>query len=232
MKSEATPWLQPADRKGHGPARAHCLGLVVLCPSLNPSPTGSRNLLAANFETNVRMKINLDLIAKMVEAGASGGVILAYLREQEAAQAPRRAKENERKRAEYVRRNAEKVRRPAENVRQIATVEDTPRARLFREGTAALLSMGRTERAARQLIAGWLKLTHDDAQLVIATILKAQELAVADAAGWILATLRGKANGTAKRQSLSELAFDLGDQARERESAAGIGGPAAAFGSD
>ena len=172
------------------------------------------------------MKINLDRIAKMVEAGATGGVILAYLRDLDAAQQPRRAKDNQRKAAEYARRSAEKVRRTSEVSRATveATVEDTPRARLFREGTAAVMSMGRTERAARQLIAGWLKLTGDDAQLVTATILKAQELAVADAAGWILATLRGKANGAAKKQHPADLAFDLADQARELERKAGFGG--------
>ena len=41
----------------------------------------------------------------------------------------------------------------------------------------------------------WLKLTNDDDQLVLATILKAQSLGAAEAPGWILATLKGKING-------------------------------------
>lgn len=143
------------------------------------------------------MKINLDMIAKMVEAGATGSVILAFLREHEALYAPRKAKDRQRKSAEYARRSAEKVRKSADVARATseATVTDTPRARLFREGKPALLTLGISNSRAGALITEWLKLSHDDDQLVIATILKAQELAVADAPGWILATLRGKTNG-------------------------------------
>ena len=69
------------------------------------------------------MKINLNIIAKMVEAGASGGVILAYLREQDALYAPRRAKDKQRKSAEYVRKRAEKVRKSADVSRETLEAE-------------------------------------------------------------------------------------------------------------
>ena len=75
-----------------------------------------------------------------------------------------------------------------------ASVEDTPRARLFREAKPALLTLGIANSRAGALIIAWLKLTHDDDQLVLATILRAQSLAVADAPSWILATLKGKCN--------------------------------------
>jgi hypothetical protein len=75
-----------------------------------------------------------------------------------------------------------------------ATLTDTPRARLFREGKSALLTLNVSESRAGGLIGQWLKLTNDDDQLVLATILRAQNMAVADAPSWILATLKGKMN--------------------------------------
>jgi DNA-directed RNA polymerase beta subunit len=102
--------------------------------------------------------------------------------------------------------NADTKQRAA-NERRQATVEDTPRARLFREGSAALLALGRTDRAARQLIGAWLKRTHDDDQLVLATILRARDLAVADAAGWVTATLKSKVKGNGERNP-TMAAFD------------------------
>ena len=85
-------------------------------------------------------------------------------------------------------------------------MSDTARARLFREGTAALMTLGRTERAARGLIAGWLKSTHDDEQLVLATIMKAQSLAVADYAGWITSNLSKRTGNGAGNSTMA--AFD------------------------
>jgi hypothetical protein len=78
-----------------------------------------------------------------------------------------------------------------------ATVDDTPRARLFREAKPALLALGIAPSRAGALIVQWLKITHDDEQLVLATILRAQDLSVAEAPSWILATLKGRTNGKA-----------------------------------
>lgn len=83
---------------------------------------------------------------------------------------------------------------PSEEIRTEATLSDTPRARLFREAKPALLTLNISDNRAGALITQWLKLTNDDDQLVLATILKAQSLAVADAPSWILATLKGKMN--------------------------------------
>ena len=83
-----------------------------------------------------------------------------------------------------------------------------------------MVTLGRTESTSRKLIAGWLKLTHDDDQLVLGTILRARDLAVADAAGWILATLTGKAksNGSGTRTTTAacdDLIARLGGDAVE-----------------
>ncbi|HET7156091.1 MAG TPA: hypothetical protein VFI87_12065, partial [Hyphomicrobiaceae bacterium] len=108
--------------------------------------------------------------------------------------------------------------------RQAATLSDNPRARLFREGSAVLMNLGRTERAARAMIAQWLKETHDDEQLVTATILRAREMSVSDAVGWITATIKGKTNGGRRRnRSLADAADDLIDRAESIEREAGLG---------
>lgn len=159
------------------------------------------------------MKIDFDMLEKMVSAGATGGVVVAYLREQDTRLEPKRARDRKgaaARRGRHKATNGDSETTPSDTERQKATMSDTPRARLFREGTAALVSLNRTERAARQLIATWLKITHDDDQLVLATILRARDLAVADVAGWVLATLKGKANGKSGRnKSLSSAGDDL-----------------------
>jgi hypothetical protein len=143
------------------------------------------------------MKINMPLIEKMVEAGASGAVVLAYLQMLHVKHEPRKA-------ADRVRKRAEKVRKPTERDRQEATLIDTPRARMFREAKGALLTMNISATRAGALIVEWLKLTHDDEQLVLASILKAQSLAVAEAPSWILATLREKTNGQRGSRTLQD----------------------------
>jgi hypothetical protein len=158
------------------------------------------------------MKIDFDRLEKLAAAGATATVIIEFLRGEQAKGEPKRERDKVGAKARYERKRA----RTSENERDDATINDTPRARLYREGSAAIMAMGRTDRAARQLISGWLKLTHDDDQLVLGTILRARDLAVADAAGWILATLRGKAkpNGTAAR-SLATASNDLIARAEE-----------------
>lgn len=144
------------------------------------------------------MKIDFELLGKLVDAGASGAVVLAFLREKHDRKAPRRVADVKRKRAEKVRKDADQSGMGADSsantVRDEASLTDTPRARLFREAKPALLTLGIANSRAGALIVGWLKLTNDDDQLVIATILRAQSMAVADAPSWILATLKGKLN--------------------------------------
>lgn len=141
----------------------------------------------------------------MEAAGASAKVILEmvapHLEVLEARNAKRRKKDKERKRlvrADSKRTVKDTTRTGTESQRQEATVADSPRARLFREGKGALLTLNITQSRAGALITEWLKLTHDDDQLVMATIMKAQELAVNDAPGWILATLRSKVKPNGK----------------------------------
>lgn len=174
------------------------------------------------------MKIDFDMLKKLADAGATAHVVIAMLEEQHARGHAKRAKD---KTAAANRRATKRDAKrqpatPSDSARQAATLDDTPRARLFREGTPALMTLGRTDRAARSLIGGWLKQTHDDDQLVLATILRARDLAVADAAGWITATLKGNANGkTARpnRPSLADAANDLVARAEQFDGKGDVG---------
>ena len=147
------------------------------------------------------MKIDFDMLEKIEAAGASARVVITMLRAQFdaeevklAAKRPKEAARKQRTRVGHKRTSADNSVTSADIDRQEATLSDTPRARLFREGKPALLTLKVADSRAGALIVGWLKMTHDDDQLVLATILRAQSLAVADAPGWILATLKGKTN--------------------------------------
>jgi len=142
------------------------------------------------------MKIDIELLERIVAEGASGTAVLAIIKleceRHEAKRSKRRPVERSSKRRK---RGGPKVDTSGHQVeRDAATLTDTPRARLFREGKGALLTLGISDNRAGGLIAQWLKLTNDDDQLVLATILKAQSLGAAEAPGWILATLKGKMN--------------------------------------
>lgn len=167
------------------------------------------------------MKIDFDLLDKMVAAGATGGVIVEFLKVENARREPKREKDRKRigaKRSDTKRQRAT----PSDNERHEATLSDSPRARLFRECKGALLTLGISDSRAGALLTQWLKLTKDDDQLVTAVILKAQALAVVDAPGWILATLREKTNGRTAKQHPADLANDLAGEARELERQAGF----------
>lgn len=148
------------------------------------------------------MKLDIEMLEKMVAAGASGAAILAMIKhtheQYEAKRAKRRPMEaNSKRKARNERertRGGQEVDVDGTAAETEATLADTPRARLFREGKGALLTLNIPQSRAGALIGQWLKVTRDDDQLVLATILKAQSLAVADAPGWILATLKGKLN--------------------------------------
>lgn len=157
------------------------------------------------------MKIDFAMLETVIAAGATAGVVLALLKEQFRRDELRRQINREKRAAgkNGVEKKPKTPRVSSKTPRNDnATLDDSPRARLFREGTAALLTLGKTERGARGVIAGWLKQTHDDDQLVLATILRAQGMAVADAAGWITATLRGKCkngNGNSTMDAFDDL---------------------------
>jgi hypothetical protein len=148
------------------------------------------------------MKLDIEMLEKMVAAGASGEAVLAVIQhaheQYEAKRAKKRPVEANSKRKA---RGGHKRTRgghevdPGRTATEIeATLTDTPRPRLFREGKGALLTLNISESRAGGLIAQWLKLTNDDDQLVLATILRAQSMVIVDAPSWILATLKGKLN--------------------------------------
>lgn len=145
------------------------------------------------------MKIDFDMLEKLEAAGASAKVVITMLRTQfdaeEAKKIVKRPKDAKRKRERLKATKDGNMATESDPQRLEATVSDLPRARLFREGKPALLSLNIAPSRAGALIVEWLKLTHDDEQLVLATILKAQSLAVAEAPSWILTTLKGRTNG-------------------------------------
>jgi hypothetical protein len=159
------------------------------------------------------MKIDFDMLNELEVAGASAKVIIAMLRKQfdveEVKRVVKRPKDAKRKRERLRATKGGNVATASDQERLEATVSNTPRARLFREGKPALLTLGIADSRAGALIVQWLKVANDDEQLVLAAILNAQKLAVADAASYVLATLRGKTkNGDGKR-TIHDAAKDL-----------------------
>ena len=157
------------------------------------------------------MKIDFDMLKIAAEGGVSAHGIIAMVKEQYDRGEKKRKRDKEGvilrranlgPRQQATKGDTERHERTMndDKGRREATLDDSPRARLFREGSDAMASLGRTGRGARAAIAAWLKATNDDAQLVLATILKARELSVSDPAGWITATLNAKvkSNGSHK----------------------------------
>ncbi len=163
----------------------------------------------------MKIDLDMDVLRALAANGAPLCAVMAVIEVAAAKADAHRSKDKSRKSTE--RRG--KSRKIADIDGQMrtnvdATVGDSPRARLYREGKAALIVLGRTERAAGGLIGGWLKQTHDDDQLVLATILRARDLSVADVAGWVTATLNSKTGGqngksNGGRKSLAAAADDL-----------------------
>lgn len=186
------------------------------------------------------MKIDFELLDRMKEAGATAGVIIAMLRadfeREETRKAAKRPRDAKRIRTKRAATKGDRVATPSDTERHAATLSDTPRARLFREGKPALLTMNIADSRAGALIVQWLKLTNDDDQLVLATILRAQSMAVAEAPSWILATLKGKLNEhgpgnnrNAQQSGSAAILAGVGEAAERRgreRRAAGQHGPA------
>lgn len=119
---------------------------------------------------------------------------------------------------------------PATNVAADVVGED-PRARLFRIGKTILVSFSVAEKRTGALIGHWLKQCDDPVGL-LAAIEFARAQNVAEPIAYVSAVIKqGKSNGQGK-QSLSELAFELATEVREREREAGIGRPDDPVGSD
>ena len=149
------------------------------------------------------MKIDFDMLKIAADGGVSPHGIIAMVKEQYDRGEKKRKRDKEgvilrraglgpRQQATKGDKERHEQTMNDDKERQKATLDDSPRARLFREGSEAMAALGRTGRGARAAIAAWLKATNDDAQLVLATILKARDLSVSDPAGWITATLNAK----------------------------------------
>ena len=109
----------------------------------------------------------------------------------------------------------------SEAVASADVVGEEPKARLFRIGKTILVSFGIAEKRTGALIGQWLKTRNDPAGL-LAAIQFARDQNVAEPIAYISAVIaKEKSNGNGK-QSLVDLAFELAEQARERERAAGI----------
>jgi hypothetical protein len=198
---EATPWLRPTDRRRHGPTSTNRRGWSS-CAFAQPSTNRQQILSGSKCGNHAVMKLDIEMLEKMVAAGASGAAVLAVIKHTHEQYEAKRAKK--RPIEAHSKRNARSGRQRTRGGQEVdtdksaaereATLADTPRARLFREGKGALLTLNIPQSRAGGLIGQWLKVTNDDDQLVLATILKAQSLAVADAPSWILATLKGKLN--------------------------------------
>lgn len=146
------------------------------------------------------MKIDFEALEKLEAAGATARIIINVLRQQSEAEKVKR----EAKGSKEPKKKPDLLSVPTSPVRDEAAVVDSPRSRLFREGTEALIALNIKESRARALIGTWLKVTRDDEQLVTATILRALSLSVADAPGWILSSLQhatGAVNGQPSYQN-------------------------------
>lgn len=101
-----------------------------------------------------------------------------------------------------------------------APVNETPRAALYREGLAILVSLGLRESTARAVISKWLK-KRDNPQELLATLQWAYNRGVIEPIGYVTRIWTG---GNDKR-SFTDSIRSLAEQARELEREAGLGGP-------
>jgi len=147
------------------------------------------------------MKIDFAMLKKLEAAGASAKVLIAYLRYEEERQ----------KLTEHL----------AEMPSEADVVDEDPLARLFRLGKTILISFGVAERQTGALIGRWLK-TNPDPVGLLAAIEFARERNVAEPVAYI-STALAKKRGANGKTDAAQVAFDLADEIRQRESEAGIG---------
>lgn len=105
-------------------------------------------------------------------------------------------------------------------------IDEDPKAKLFRKGKTILVSLGVSEGRSGSVIGQWLK-QRNDAAGILAALEYAVDHSVIEPIGYVTRVLKenGGRDGTAKG---AELAFELAEEARSLERAAGIGRPAAA----
>jgi len=99
----------------------------------------------------------------------------------------------------------------------VDVVGEDPKAKLFRIGKTILVSFGVAERRTGALIGQWLKVRPDPVGL-LAAIQFSRDQNVAEPVAYISTMLAngGARNGKSK-PNISELAFELADEVRERE---------------
>jgi len=147
------------------------------------------------------MKLDFAMLKKLEAAGASAKVLIAYLRYEEERQ----------KLTGHL----------AEMPSEADVVDEDPLARLFRLGKTILISFGVAERQTGALIGRWLK-TNPDPVGLLAAIEFARERNVAEPVAYI-STALAKKRGANGKTDAAQVAFDLADEIRQRESEAGIG---------
>jgi hypothetical protein len=85
--------MAPADRSQKARTNlSKSLGLVVLCLSLNHSTNRQKNLPGPKFGNKTPMKLDLEMLEKMVAAGASGEAVLAVIKHAHEQYEAKRAK--------------------------------------------------------------------------------------------------------------------------------------------
>lgn len=107
---------------------------------------------------------------------------------------------------------------------EMEPVGEDPKTKLFRKGKTILVSLGISEKRSGSVIGSWLKQKNDPAG-VLAALEYAVDHNVVEPVGYVtrLLSQKGQANGTARG---ADLAFQLAEEARELERAAGVGRPA------
>jgi hypothetical protein len=111
MPPVSVPGSVEQENPGRPPTLPSSAGNGLVCPGHEPSTiehehwTDSRD----RKRTAAKMKIDFELLEKMVEAGASGSVIVAYLKDQHAKGEKRRDADNLRKRSGNLRKSGGNV---------------------------------------------------------------------------------------------------------------------------
>ena len=139
------------------------------------------------------MKIDFEMLDGMVAAGASGAVIVDYLRRIDGRREKRRAADRVRKHGGKKRKasgnGAETVRNPQVDASRRDVDETDQRGRLF--GLAPrLVTLGLLPDKARTMLGQWAKITRDNVDAIAKAIDQAELKKPADAIGYIRACLQ------------------------------------------
>lgn len=150
----------------------------------------------AGSEEKRAMKIDFDMLDRLEAAGATAKVVIELLRTQHLADEAKKQVKRPKDKARVAKRRAATKggheATPSDTERHAATLDDTPRARLFRECVPAMVGRGVSDGRARALLGQWLNQTHDDEQLVTAAVRRACEHQAADVPAFVRGILKGK----------------------------------------